>query len=176
MTPGARYSAAIEILDTVLDGEPAGLSLTRWARNARYAGSKDRAAIRDIVFDCLRRKRSFAFRLGEMSGRALAVAHMAYRDVATDEILTGTGYDPTPLSEREIATLATDPNPPDPIRLDYPDFLDQPFKASLGADFEPVMQAMLDRAPVDLRVNRKKATREEAIRSLREWEIFGQSR
>jgi hypothetical protein len=33
-------------------------ALTRWARGARYAGSKDRAAVRDHVYDVLRRLRS----------------------------------------------------------------------------------------------------------------------
>ena len=54
MTPGARVSAAIEILNTMADGVPAEQALTRWARGSRYAGSKDRAAVRDHVFDVLR--------------------------------------------------------------------------------------------------------------------------
>jgi 16S rRNA (cytosine967-C5)-methyltransferase len=51
MTPAARVSAAIEILDAVLDGARAETALARWGRANRYAGSKDRAAIRDHVFD-----------------------------------------------------------------------------------------------------------------------------
>ena len=57
MTPGARISAAIEILNTIADGVPAEQALTRWARGSRYAGSKDRAAVRDHVFDVLRQRR-----------------------------------------------------------------------------------------------------------------------
>ena len=55
MTPGARIAAAIEVLDRWQAGEPAEKALTTWARGARYAGSKDRAAIRDHVYDVLRR-------------------------------------------------------------------------------------------------------------------------
>ena len=55
MTPAARVSAAIEILDAVLEGR-AETALTRWGRANRYAGSKDRAAIRDHVFDALRQR------------------------------------------------------------------------------------------------------------------------
>jgi 16S rRNA (cytosine967-C5)-methyltransferase len=51
MTPGARAAAAIEVLDQWLGGTPAERALTRWARGARYAGSKDRAAVRDLVYD-----------------------------------------------------------------------------------------------------------------------------
>ncbi|MEL6587470.1 MAG: RsmB/NOP family class I SAM-dependent RNA methyltransferase, partial [Pseudomonadota bacterium] len=46
MTPGARVQAAIECLDQVVAGQPAERVLTRWARFSRYAGSKDRAAVR----------------------------------------------------------------------------------------------------------------------------------
>ncbi|MEN8708690.1 MAG: RsmB/NOP family class I SAM-dependent RNA methyltransferase, partial [Paracoccaceae bacterium] len=47
MTPAARVSAAIEILDVWLEGTALEQAFLRWARNSRYAGSKDRAAIRD---------------------------------------------------------------------------------------------------------------------------------
>ena len=51
MTPGARAAAAIAALDRILAGEPAEKVLTGWGRAARYAGSGDRAAVRDIVYD-----------------------------------------------------------------------------------------------------------------------------
>ena len=54
MTPGARVAAAIEILHDMTDGLAAEQALTRWARRSRFAGSKDRAAIRDHVFDVSR--------------------------------------------------------------------------------------------------------------------------
>ena len=57
MTPAARVQAAIEILDLWREGEPAERVLTRWARSNRYAGSGDRAAVRDLVFAALRRGR-----------------------------------------------------------------------------------------------------------------------
>jgi 16S rRNA (cytosine967-C5)-methyltransferase len=62
MTPAARYAAAIDVLDQILDGQPAEAALLKWARGNRYAGSKDRAAVRDHVFDCLRSKASFALK------------------------------------------------------------------------------------------------------------------
>jgi 16S rRNA (cytosine967-C5)-methyltransferase len=51
---------------------------------------------------------------------------------------------------------------PDPVRLDYPDWLDGPLRDSLGTAFEPAMRALRHRAPVDLRVNALKADRETA--------------
>ena len=50
MTPGARVAAMIQILGSVLEGIPTEKALTNWGRSNRFAGSKDRAAIRDFVF------------------------------------------------------------------------------------------------------------------------------
>ena len=69
MTPAARVQAASDILDQILAGAPAEKALTGWARRSRFAGSKDRAAIRDHVFDALRCKRSFAALGGAETGR-----------------------------------------------------------------------------------------------------------
>ena len=68
MTPAARVQAAIEILDQILGGAVAEQVLTNWGRQNRYAGSKDRQAIRDHVFDALRCKRSFGHLGGGLTG------------------------------------------------------------------------------------------------------------
>lgn len=168
MTPGARLSAAIDLLDAVLGGEPAERALTRWARASRFAGSKDRAAVRDLVFDALRRRRSLAWRGGAETGRAILLAQQQAEGADLGALCSGIGFDPAPLTEAEAAALAALPErpPPDPVRLDYPDFLDAPLRESLGGDFETVMTAMQARAPVDLRVNTLKTTPNAAIVAL----------
>ena len=60
MTPSARVQAAIEILDEVIasahdDGPPADAIVTRYFKTRRYAGSKDRRAVRELVFRAVRR-------------------------------------------------------------------------------------------------------------------------
>ena len=60
MTPAARLQAAIEILDEVIvstrdDGPPADSIVTRYFKHRRYAGSKDRRAVRELVFRAIRR-------------------------------------------------------------------------------------------------------------------------
>lgn len=60
MTPAARLSAAMTVLDRVLGGTPAEQALTNWGRASRYAGSGDRNAVRDLVFDAIRCRRSFS--------------------------------------------------------------------------------------------------------------------
>ena len=154
MTPGARLSAAMELIDASIAGEPAERALTRWSRASRFAGSKDRAAVRDLVFDALRQRRSLGWLGGADTGRAILAAHQAREGADLDALFTGEGFDPAPLSAAERAGLGRDlAAAPQPVRLDYPDFLHDELVRSLGAGFEPVLRAMQARAPVDLRVN-----------------------
>ena len=73
MTPAARLSAAIDILDRILSGAAAEQALTNWGRASRFAGSGDRHAVRDIVYDALRCQRSFAALGGGLTGRGLVL-------------------------------------------------------------------------------------------------------
>lgn len=157
MTPGARLSAAIELLDAILAGEPAERELTRWARASRFAGSKDRAAVRDLVYDGIRRRRSLSWLGGGETGRAIVLAHQATERADLAGLFTGEGFDPAPVTPVERAALARDlASALRGVRLDFPDFLEANLVASLGDSFEPVLAAMQSRAPVDLRVNRLK--------------------
>lgn len=170
MTPSARLSAAITLLDEILTGEPAERGLTRWARQNRYAGSKDRAAVRDIVFDCLRQKRSLAHAADAMTGRGLVMAHQfqAGEDVAA--LFSGERFAPEPLLAGEQFVSEVEASLP--VALNFPDFLLPELMRSLGDDLPEVMAAMSERAPVDLRVNSLKASIDEAERMLARDLIF----
>lgn len=163
MAPGARLSAASALLDAIIAGEPAERALTRWSRASRFAGSKDRAAVRDIVFDALRRRRSLGWRGGGDTGRALTLAQAAGEGEDLAALFTGAGFDPAPVTDDERARLARETaQAPLAVRLDYPDFLHDELTASLGCAFEPVLRAMQTRAPVDLRVNTLKTNADAA--------------
>lgn len=159
MTPGGRAAAAMELIGEILAGAPADRALIRWTRGNRYAGSKDRNAIRDILFDCLRRRRSFGYRMGADTGRALVIARLLHEGSDPSETFTGEGFAPHSLTRRELDALAAVRAPaPRPVALDYPDFLDVELTASLGRDLEAVMSSMQERAPVYLRVNTLRGT------------------
>ena len=172
MTPSARLSAAIALLDQILTGDPAERALTRWARASHFAGSKDRAAVRDIVFDALRRKRSLAHLSGAMTGRGLVLAQQFSSGAALEDLFGDFRFAPAAITEAERTQLANPGEAPDPVRLDYPDFLDAELKSSLGDDLPEIMAAMQVRAPVDLRVNTLKTTVEEAQNYLARDLIF----
>ncbi|SIN93170.1 RsmB/NOP family class I SAM-dependent RNA methyltransferase [Vannielia litorea] len=163
MTPAARIAAAAEVLDAIATGLAAEQALSRWGRANRFAGSKDRAAIRDHVFDALRRRSSCAAWGGGLSGRALMLGLLRAEGRDPDEVFTGEGHAPAPLSPEERAAGDA---PEGPAALDCPAWLSAELEASLGPDFEPVLKALQARADVFLRVNALKATREEACAAL----------
>lgn len=172
MTPTARLSAAIALLDQILAGDPAERALTRWARASRFAGSKDRAAVRDIVFDVLRRKRSLAHLAGVMTGRGLVMAQQFSSGAVLEELFGDFRFAPEAVTEPELAQLNSPGTPLNPVQLDYPDFLEPELMRSLGSDLTEVLTAMQSRAPVDLRVNTLKTTVEEAQNYLARDLIF----
>ncbi len=152
MTPGARVAAAIAVLDRVLAGAAAEKALVNWARGSRFAGSGDRAAVRDLVFDALRRMRSCAALGGGMTGRGLMLGLARAQGADVAGLFTGQGHAPAPPLPQEAPRAMTGAE-----ALDCPDWLEDPLRAALGPDFAPVMQAMQARAPVFLRVNTRKA-------------------
>ncbi|WGH78825.1 RsmB/NOP family class I SAM-dependent RNA methyltransferase [Jannaschia ovalis] len=168
MTPGARVQAAIEVLDQVLRGAAAERALTAWARGARYAGSKDRAAVRDHVFDALRRLRSAAWAGGQgdvapsgMSARAVMAGLLAGLGADLAALFDGQGHAPAPLDP------LPDPGPaPAGVRLDLPDWLLPLFTDALGPDAEAVALALRDRAPVILRANTARIDRDALVAAL----------
>ncbi|MEM6308289.1 MAG: RsmB/NOP family class I SAM-dependent RNA methyltransferase, partial [Pseudomonadota bacterium] len=143
MTPGARVQAAIEVLETYLNGTPLEQALTRWARASRFAGSKDRAALRDLVYQAVRRRRSGgAWPRGDAR---LWIARVLAQDGADlSTLYSGSGHAPTPLSQQEWQQVLQPPKGKD--TLDAPDWVIE----ALGGD---ILAAQRDRAPITVRVN-----------------------
>lgn len=153
MTPNARIAAAAAVLDQVLGGMAAEQALLRWSRASRFAGSGDRAAVRDLVFDSLRRLQSRAAWGGAMTGRGLMLGMLREQGLNPTQVFTGQGHDPAALTVEQVA--AGGPPSPDQA-LDLPEWLLPQWTASLGDAAGPVAAAMRDRALVWLRVNARK--------------------
>ncbi|WP_431299654.1 RsmB/NOP family class I SAM-dependent RNA methyltransferase [Tabrizicola sp. BL-A-41-H6] len=166
MTPGARAAAAIAVLDRYLAGEPVERALTNWGRASRFAGSGDRAAVRDLVFDALRCKRSYAALGGAMTGRGLILGGVRASGGDGGDLFTGEGHAPVKVGPDEIGR-----RPVGAEALDVPDWLLPELEASLGDATVPVLRAMQVRAPVFLRVNLRKTTVAQALARLAGEEI-----
>ncbi len=161
MIPAARLSAAIEVLDAILSGAGAEAALTAWGRANRFAGSGDRFAIRDLVFDALRCKRSFAALGGGMTGRGLILGQV--RATGGDEaaLFCGQGHAPSAIGP---ADHWREPTPAE--TLDAPDWLIDLGRQRFGTGFDQIWAAQKTRAPVFLRSNPKRASRAQVQASL----------
>jgi 16S rRNA (cytosine967-C5)-methyltransferase len=173
MTPGARVAAAIEGLDDILARRrPAQDALKDWGLGHRFAGSKDRAAIAGLVFDALRRKSSASWIMHDETPRAIVLGALhLQRGLSVDEIASlcsGEGHSPAPLSEAERAHLsaATLEGAPLHVAADIPEWLAPHFIAAFAERAVAEGRALAERAPVDLRVNRLKTTRDKALAAL----------
>jgi 16S rRNA (cytosine967-C5)-methyltransferase len=173
MTPAARLSAAIELIDAI-DAQriPAAKALKEWGTAHRYAGSGDRAAISGLVYDVLRRRASSAWIMDNDTSRARVLGMLKVeRGLDVDAIAAlcdGGRFAPQPLSDAEHAALAsrTLQDAPAPIAGDYPEWLDGHLAQVFGDDRAAEAIAMASRAPLDLRVNTLKAKREKILPSL----------
>ena len=153
MTPAARLQAAIEVLDEVIaaareDGPPADTIVTRYFKHRRYAGSKDRRAVRELAFRAIRRSadrpvsgRSAIFGLAELEPELLG--------------LFGEPRGSEPRRDGEEAS---------PASL-VPSWVHSELSPHVGEEEWP---ALLERAPLDLRVNVARASRDQLLREFPE--------
>ena len=154
MTPPARVQAAIELLDGIIEGARSGGAaadtlIARYFKTRRYAGSKDRRAVRELVYRAIRRSGD-----RPASGRA-AMLGLAAEDGDLAGLFDGSGHGPAPIGANEMAAPASA----------VPGWLRERFDPLLGPEEQG---ALLGRAPLDLRVNRLKGERDDAMTSLPE--------
>jgi 16S rRNA (cytosine967-C5)-methyltransferase len=152
VTPSARVQAAIELLDSIIAaareaGPAADTIIAAYFKGRRYAGSGDRRAVRDLVYRAIRRA-------GERpaSGRA-AMLGLARETPELLDAFGGAPHGPEPIEQGEGAAAPS------------------AAPAWLAGRFDPLvaeaeMAALLERAPLDLRVNRLKGTSERALAAL----------
>ncbi len=147
MTPSARVQSAIDILDLVIaaarsNGPPADRIISDWFKTRRFAGSSDRRAVRDLVYSAIRR-------CGEvpLSGRA-ALLTLAKDDGSVAALFDGSTHGPARIEDDERYARPGM----------APKWLEKSLASSDLAGDE--LAALLERAPLDLRVNALKGDRE----------------
>ncbi|MDP3657790.1 MAG: RsmB/NOP family class I SAM-dependent RNA methyltransferase [Brevundimonas sp.] len=173
MTPAARLAAAASVLDSIAQGRaPAEVVIKAWGAANRYAGSGDRRAVAERVYQVLRaRGRLVAAMGGREDGRALVVGALAFLDrLSLEEIEalhSGEGYGPRPLSKQERARIAAGEGDLPGTATDLPAFVVEDLKATFGDRWSEEAAGLMARAPVDLRVNTAKTTVEAARAELK---------
>lgn len=173
MRLGGRLQAAIEIVEEMeRRRRPAADALKDWGLSHRFAGSGDRAAIGNLVYDALRRKRSASALMGAETARAMTIGALLLEHSETpeslDRILEGDRYAPAPLQTEERAAIAAfvAERLPAPVRADIPDWCAGHFLDAFGDGWAHEASALAERPPLDLRANRLKASREKVLKQL----------
>lgn len=182
MKPAARIKAVIEVLEGLETSRvPMDGTVGDYMRGRRYIGSKDRAAIVETVYGIVRARARLGWLLERVGGafgpRAAVLAWLAAAEQKpADQIAAffdGDKYSPAPLSEDEnrilealSGTALDDAAMPEGARLECPPQHEAVLRGLFGDDFAAEMDAMMESAPLDLRVNTRLKSREEAQASL----------
>jgi 16S rRNA (cytosine967-C5)-methyltransferase len=171
--PAARIAAAIEVLaDIEARRRPVADALKDWGLSHRFAGSKDRSAIGNLVYDGLRWRLSSAFVMGADTPRAIVLGAVArHWGLAADALaamFAAGPHAPEPLTEDETRRLASPglDGAPDHVRADVPEWLAPRFERMFGPDWVEEGAALALRPPLDMRANRLKSDRAKVAKAL----------
>lgn len=165
MHPKALLDACAELVAQVLRFDhPADAVVSRYFRENRALGPRERATLAETAYAVLRRKLLYEHLAGSGSGpreRRLAILGFA----GPRDFLRGALNDP------EKAWLdhcdAADPQALlERHRHNLPEWLAQPLKEQLGEEFDALAAALNEPAPLDLRVNALTDKREDVRKEL----------
>jgi 16S rRNA (cytosine967-C5)-methyltransferase len=170
--PGARLAAAVTIVTEITARHrPAALALADWGKASRFAGSGDRSAVGNLVYDVLRRRGSIAARMGAGTPRALvlgAAGRALGLDVAGIASATdGSRHALAPLTAAErVALERAEPMRDGELLADVPAWIVPQLRLALGDRLPAEAAALAERAPVDIRANTLKTTRAKLLAEL----------
>ena len=187
MTPAARLSAAIDLLIAVesTPRRPADATANDFFRTRRYIGGGDRRAVAELAWSVVRQRIRLDWWLHRVKCNVTA------RMLVAAELLLGRGLDVAavmasfpggqyaakpldPIEERLLRQLdgtrygpgLIHPAMPEAVKLDLPDWVLPGFRFRFGERLAEEAAAMEAEAPLDLRANLLKTTREAAAAAL----------
>jgi 16S rRNA (cytosine967-C5)-methyltransferase len=153
--------AATALAELLRFARPADQALSAYFRSHRNLGQQDRAFVAETVFAVLRRRRSLEAAAGGNVPRDLVVAALvrvfglSARSLGADAELA------TRIKSAGAAAL------PPAVQADLPDWLWERLVTEFGAEEAgAIAQGLLGAAPLDLRVNLAKLSRDEALGKL----------
>jgi 16S rRNA (cytosine967-C5)-methyltransferase len=182
VTPAARIAAAIELIAAIdaAPRRPADAVANDFFRDRRFIGSGDRRAVSDRAWRVLRARRRLTWWLhrldAEPSPRLLVAASLlleGWTNAGVAQSFSGGRYAPAAMDAAEQAACRAleghtldHPEMPEAVRLEVPDWIVPHLRARFGPALTAELAGLAEPAPLDLRVNLLKATREEARTAL----------
>lgn len=183
MTPSARLAATLEILEQIeITPRPADSLVSGYFRARRYIGSKDRAAVSVLTYAVLRHQARLNWWL-EKEGlaatpRSRLLTYLLLEEKRTaaelDGLFDGKPFAPALLSKEEKTHLGKlkghtlhHPSMPESVAGECPDWAAASLRTRFGKNLAKELAALLEPAPLDLRINPLKITREDALKELK---------
>lgn len=184
MTPEGRLSAAIDLLHQVFDQprRPADAISADFFRSRRYIGGSDRRAVSDLAWGVLRQRLRLEWWVAQtgarLTPRLLVLAYLLLAEkrkvVEAARLFDGGRFSAGPLdagemgiAEKLVGKPLTGKEMSESARLNLPEWAMPGLAARFGDALDAESLAMEATAPLDLRVNLLKTTREAAQAALR---------
>lgn len=184
VTPAARLQATLDLMHEVETvARPADAVVSGWFRARRYIGDADRGHISDLLYTLLRHHARLGWWLAR-HGRRDAPRNRLLAWLALDggrtrdqihSLFNGRKFAPAVLTDQERALLqqlqgrpVNHPAMPEEVRNECPPWAAASLRRRFGDSFPREMAALLTEAPLDLRINPLKSTREAVLRALRD--------
>jgi 16S rRNA (cytosine967-C5)-methyltransferase len=184
VTPAARLQAVLDLMhDVETLARPADAVVSSWFRERRAISSQDRGQIIELLYVLLRHHARLGWLLAQHdrsdSPRNRLLAWLVLGEGRTlqqvSALFSGERYAPEALKDRERGLVSKlrdsaldDPAMPVEVRAECPAWALAPLQSRFGDGFAQEMAAMLTPAPLDLRVNPIKSTREGMLAALRD--------
>ncbi|HEU0071775.1 MAG TPA: RsmB/NOP family class I SAM-dependent RNA methyltransferase [Alphaproteobacteria bacterium] len=178
----ARLQCTLELMDEVVSAQrPADAVVSSWFRARKHIGDEDRGQVIELIYTLLRHHARLGWWLAKQGRRDTPrdrlLAWLTLDGKAPDllqRLFNGGKSAPDKLTGQELGFVTKlqgctieHPEMPDEVRGECPDWAIAPLRARFGESFMREMAAMLTPAPLDLRVNPLKATREDMLRALK---------
>ncbi|MEM5502133.1 MULTISPECIES: RsmB/NOP family class I SAM-dependent RNA methyltransferase [Ahrensia] len=172
MRLGGRIQAAIEVLqDMESRNRPVSVALKDWGNNHRFAGSGDRNAIGNLVYDALRKRASTGYMFGGEDAEALIFGTLLRQWgmslAQIQEALADDKFAPEiPVARIEAASQKDLAFMPSEVEADVPAWVSDHLEEAFGDEWVEEAKALAERPPLDMRVNTLKAEREKVLKQL----------
>ncbi len=186
MRDGARIQSSIEILERMQNSKiPMDNNIRDYLHHKRYIGSKDRKVIVELPYNVVRAHARLGWWLDKVgledSPRSRVIAYLMLDGLSCHDLkirFVDEKYCPGELSEAELKAIQklenqtlTHDDMQASVKCECPDWARERLETLYGDEFEAQLKAMLDPAPLDLRVNTIKIDVEQTQNSLKKDDV-----
>lgn len=165
MHPNALIELATDLLHQVMQFDtPADRVVSDFFRTHRQLGTRERHSLAETTYDVLRRR--LLFQHLAQSGRGEQTRRLVLLGWQGNAGFLKAACSPEEQAWLEQVQSVDRASLPEKLRHNLPEWLAEALQAQLGEGFWPLVDSVLQAAPLDVRVNVQKSKRDEAVAAL----------